>query len=264
MRIIGAVLALIAAVAVVVLPSWNHIGPDVFQGWVEANFIFVSPDESGRISSMTVREGDQVEAYALLFTLDDDLQQADVNQVTAQVTNARQQLDRALTLLKTNAGTQRNYDDAEMTLRTAEARLNSAQTRLARRRVFSPVSGAVQQIYFRQGEIVAAGRPALSLLPPGNIKLRFFVPEAKLPQIKLGDVVHVRCDGCVGEVTAHVSFISATAEYTPPVIYSTEERSKLVFLIEARPDEAERLRVGQPVSVALGPQEARAAGEAKR
>jgi HlyD family secretion protein len=48
------------------------------------------------------------------------------------------------------------------------------------------------------------------------------------------------------------------------VIYSTEERSKLVFLIEARPDEAERLRVGQPVSVALGPQEARAAGEAKR
>ena len=76
--------------------------------------------------------------------------------------------------------------------------------------------------------------------------------------------MHVRCDGCVGEVTARVSFISRTAEYTPPVIYSTEERSKLVFLIEARPDEAERLRVGQPVSVALGPQEARAAGEAKR
>ena len=94
MRVIGAILALLAAVAVVVLPSWNHVSPDVFQVWVEANFIFVSPDESGRIVNMTVREGDQVEAYALLFTLDDDLQQADVNQVNAQVTNARQQLDR--------------------------------------------------------------------------------------------------------------------------------------------------------------------------
>jgi HlyD family secretion protein len=264
MKILGAVLGLLAAAAVLALPSCNPSVDDVFQGWVEANFIFVSPDESGRIVSMTVREGDPVEAYQLLFTLDDDLQQAEVNQVTAQVTNARQQLDRAQTLLQTNAGTQRNYDDAEMTLRTAEARLNSAHTRLARRRVFSPVSGTVQQVYFRQGEIVAAGRAALALLPPGNIKLRFFVPEAKLSQVTLGDAVRVRCDGCGGDLTARVSFISATAEYTPPVIYSTEERSKLVFLIEARPDQPERLRVGQPVSIALAPQEAPAAGEARR
>ena len=48
-----------------------------------------------------------------------------------------------------------------------------------------------------------------------------------------------------------MSFISRTAEYTPPVIYSLEERSKLVFLVEARPEQPEKLRVGQPVSVAL-------------
>jgi HlyD family secretion protein len=262
-KIIGAILGLFAAAAVLALPSCNPSGEDVFQGWVEANFIFVSPDEQGRIDSMTVREGDTVEAYAPLFTLDDDLQKADVNQVMAQVTNARQTLDRAQTLLKTNAGTQRAYDDAEMSLRTAEARLNSAQTRLARRRVFSPVAGTVQQIYFRQGEIVAAGRPALALLPPGNIKLRFFVAEAKLPQIALGNTVRISCDGCAGELTARVSFISGAAEYTPPVIYSSEERSKLVFLIEARPDQPERLRVGQPVSIALT-REARVAGEVKR
>jgi HlyD family secretion protein len=264
MRVLGAVLGLVAAAAVVALPSCNPSVEEVFQGWVEANFIFVSPDEAGRILTMTVREGDPVETGALLFTLDDDLQRADVNQVNAQVTNARQQLDRAQTLLRSNAGTQRSFDDAEMTLRTAEARLNSAQTRLARRRVFSPVSGTVQQVYFRQGEMVAAGRPALALLPPANIKLRFFVPEAKLPQIALGETVQVRCGGCTGDLTARVSFISASAEYTPPVIYSSEERSKLVFLIEARPDHPERLRVGQPVSVALGAPEARVAGGAKR
>jgi HlyD family secretion protein len=264
MKIIGVLTALFAAAAALALASCSPAGEDVFQGWIEAELIFVSADEAGRIETLAVREGDSVDPRAPLFTLDDDLQKADVNQVVAQVTNARHTLDRAQQLLKTTAGTQRAVDDAEMTLRTAEARLNSAQTRLARRRVASPIAGTVQQIYFRQGEIVAAGRPVLALLPPGNVKLRFFVPEAKLPQIALGELVRIRCDGCDGDMTARVSFISRTAEYTPPVIFSQEERAKLVFLIEARPDEPGKLRVGQPVSVALVAPPPRAPGEAKR
>jgi HlyD family secretion protein len=263
-KVFGVILALVAAAAALMLPSWNSSTEEAFQGWVEADLVFVSPDETGRIETLSVREGDVVALRAPLFTLDDDLQKADFNQVEAQVINARQALDRAQQLLKANAGTQRAYDDAEMTLRTAEARLNSMQTRLTRRRVFSPVAGTVQQIYFRQGEMVPAGRPAVALLPPGNIKLRFFVAEAKLPQLAIGDSVRIRCDGCAGDLTARISFISRSAEYTPPVIYSSEERAKLVFLIEARPDEPEKLRVGQPVSVALVGPEARTAGEAKR
>ena len=81
--------------------------------------------------------------------------------------------------------------------------------------------------------------------------MRFFVNEATLPKVKFGDLVNVRCDGCGEAVAAKVSFISRTAEYTPPVIYSLEERAKLVFLIEARPQHPENLRVGQPVSVLL-------------
>ena len=259
MKAAGVVLAIGLGAAALAWPSWNSTREPTFQGWIEANLIFVGPDESGRVQTLSVREGDKVVEREPLFTLDDDLQKADVNQVAAQVTNAKQALERAQALLKTAAGTQKNYDDAEMTLRTADARLNSAQTRLTRRKVFSPVSGTVQQIYFRQGEMVAAGRPVLALLPPENLKVRFFVPEAKLPEIALGDLVRVNCDGCAGDLTARVSFISRTAEYTPPVIYSLEERSKLVFLIEARPDQPEKVRVGQPVSVAVMPQQAREA-----
>jgi HlyD family secretion protein len=252
-RAVAAILGWAAAAAVLALPSCNSSPDEVFQGWIEADLIFVSPDETGRIETMSVREGDTVELRAPLFTLDDDLQKADVNQVMAQVTNARQALDRAQQLLKSAAGTQRAYDDAEAALRTAEARLNSAQTRLVRRKVFSPVAGTVQQLYFRQGEMVAAGRPVLALLPPANLKVRFFVPEARLPHIAIGDAVKIHCDGCGSELDARVSFISRTAEYTPPVIYSLEERSKLVFLIEARPERTDKLRVGQPVSVAPNP-----------
>ena len=94
------------------------------------------------------------------------------------------------TLLKTAAGTQKAFDDAEAALRTAQARLNSAQTRLDAPQAAQPGRPAsVQQIYYRPGEMVPAGRPVVSLLPPGNIKVRFFVPQAMLPSVALGDAV---------------------------------------------------------------------------
>lgn len=111
----------------------------------------------------------------------------------------------------------------------------------------------MQQIYYRPGEMVPAGRPVLSLLPPGNIKVRFYIPETALPTIAYGDTVKVTCDGCAGDLTARVSFIARQSEFTPPVIYSLEERSKLVFLIEALPEKPGELRVGQPVDVTLLP-----------
>jgi len=224
-----------------------------FQGWIEADLIFVSPDETGRVETLSVREGDQVENGAPIFTLDADLQKADLQMQQAALTNAQQAYDRARDLFKTQAGTQKNLEDAEAALRTAQARLISSQTRLDRRKVASPVTGSVEQIYFRGGEMVAAGKPVVALLPPDNLKVRFFVDEASLPHIKLGDAVKVTCDGCAADLTATVSFMSRSSEYTPPVIYSTEERAKLVFLIEARPRNPDRLRVGQPVSVALTP-----------
>ena len=101
--------------------------------------------------------------------------------------NAQQAYERAQALLKSMAGTQKALDDAEAALRTAQARLNSAQTRLARRKVFSPVAGSVQQIYYRGGEMVPAGRPIVALLPPANLKVRFFVSEAMLPKLEFGD-----------------------------------------------------------------------------
>ena len=149
------------------------------------------------------------------------------------------------------AGTQKTFEDAEAALRQAKANLDASQTHLTRRDVFSPVDGTVEQVYYRPGETVPAMRPVVALLPPGNLKLRFFAPEALLPQIKYDEAVEVSCDGCEQGLTAKVSFIARSAEFTPPVIYSLDERAKLVFLIEARPEHPEKFRVGQPVTVTL-------------
>jgi HlyD family secretion protein len=245
-----------AAMATLVLAGCNGAGDPGLQGWVEAEMLFVGPDDPGRVETLSVREGDKVEVGAPLFAVDDELQKADVAQITATLANMQRTLERARDLLKTNAGTQKAYDDAVQAQRETEARLNSAKTRLARRKVASPAAGTIQQIYFRPGEMVAAGRPVVALLPPGNVKIRFFVPEASLPTIALNDTVVVQCDGCAPDLTAKVSFISRSVEYTPPVIYSLDERSKLVFMIEARPQRPDNLRVGQPVTVRLTGQKA--------
>jgi len=242
----------VAAVATT-LAGCNEKRDPGFQGWVEADMIFVSPDESGRVTKLNVREGDEVKQGDQLYSVDDDLQKADLNQNKATLANAQQTYDRAASLSKTGAGTQATLDSAVSALRVAEARVVTSETRLARRQGFAPVAGTIQQMYFREGEMVPEKRPVLSIMPPGNMKIRFFVPETELPKLAIGDEVKVTCDNCSADLSAKIYFIATTAEYTPPVIYSLEERNKLVYLIQARPSRPDALRVGQPISVYLNP-----------
>jgi HlyD family secretion protein len=116
-----AVVALLAALAALVVPGCDSAKELAFQGWVEAELIFVGPDEAGRIGALEVRQGDQVELRQPLFTLDTELQAADVAMQEAAVKNAKQAYDRAQALLSRQAGTQRTLEEAEAALRTAQA-----------------------------------------------------------------------------------------------------------------------------------------------
>jgi len=241
--------ALAGALALALTLAACSQGEEEWQGWIEADMVFVSPDEGGRLTALNVAQGDQVKAGDVLFTLDDDLQRADLGQARATLDNAEQAFARARQLIKTGAGTQREFDATQSAFRVAKAQAASAETRLARRIVRAPAGGTVQEVYFRAGEMASAQKPVVALLPPGNIKARFYVRETELAGLKLGDKVSLTCDGCAAAIGAQVIFKSQTVEYTPPVIYSLEERGKLVFLIQARPDRSDGLNVGQPIQV---------------
>lgn len=133
----------------------------------------------------------------------------------------------------------------------ADQVLRQTEWRTAQKSQTAPLAGTIAELFFRQGEIVAAGQPVLSLLPPENIKLRFFVAEAQLGEIQVGQAVIVNCDGCTKSIAAHISRISTQAEYTPPVIYSNAQRAKLVFMVEARADQGTTIELhpGQPIDV---------------
>ncbi len=138
-------------------------------------------------------------------------------------------------------------------VRAAQAALAQAQWKLDQKSVRAPHAGLVFDTMYRTGEWVPAGSPVVRMLPPENVKVRFFVPETVVGSLAPGRAAHIRCDGCDAEVPATLTFVSDQAEYTPPVIYSNETRAKLVFMVEARPQPADapKLRPGQPVEVVL-------------
>jgi len=142
---------------------------------------------------------------------------------------------------------------AEAEVAAARAQLDQADWRLGQKAQRAPQDALVQETLFVQGEWVPAGAPVVSLLPPGNIKVRFFVPEKQLGAVRIGQPVQMSCDGCGAPIAGAVTYIAPQAEFTPPVIYSRERREKLVFLAEARPAAADatKLHPGQPVEVTL-------------
>lgn len=204
----------------------------------------------------------------------------------AQAALAQHQLQRQQQLLAQGFISKAKIDDATTNLKLTQARVNELKAALAvaslparvderaaananalaaeqvlrqshwrgkQETEMAPQAGLISDVFFRAGEVVSAGQPVLSLLPPGNVKFRFYVPEAELATIHAGDSVTVQCDACAAPIVATVTRIASQAEYTPPVIYSNAQRAKLMFLIEARPDPAvaKQMHPGQPIDVKL-------------
>ncbi|MBI1179958.1 MAG: HlyD family efflux transporter periplasmic adaptor subunit [Alphaproteobacteria bacterium] len=293
-------------------------GHGTVQGYVEGEPLLVGPKSGGQVSRLAVDSGDAVKQGDLLFILDADtvlarreqakarlaqakaqlenllkgkrpeeiaVVDAQVREAEARLAVAKQDFERAKTLLANRVVSQKAYDNAKGDLDVAEAEvqrlkrerrtaqmparsdeieaakgevaaaqgaLAEAETAVRERSVFAPRAGVIQDVYFREGEVVGEGRPVVSLLPPDNRKVLFFVPEARLARVKRGETVGIGCDGCPSGLDARVTFVSNQAEFTPPVIFSVQTRDKLVYKVEAVPEGDRRaLKPGQPVDVTL-------------
>lgn len=245
-------------------------------GYAEGDNALISAPQPGWVSSLHVERGTYVHRGDLLFTLDDTTQkaardQAEANLATAKASLAqeqanlvytRTQFERQTGLARAHAGTPTQLDLAKSNYQQSAARiaqlkshiqqmqasLASASYSLSQRDVVSETEGRVQDIYFRTGEYVPASTPVVSILPPKNIYVRFFVPETQFDKVHLGEKVKITCDGCK-PLDATITFIAQQQEFTPPVIFSVNVRQKLVFKMEARAPGGLKLNPGQPVQV---------------
>lgn len=179
------------------------------------------------------------------------IQLDDVRAAAAQARERVAELDAALAVAKLPARPDERRAAAAQADAASEA-LRQTEWRRAQKTLHAPADAMVADTFFRVGEFVPAGQPVVSLLPTGAMKARFYVPEAEVAGLAVGAAVNLRCDGCTGSIAARVSRIATQPEYTPPVIYSNQQRAKLVFLVEARPEaaaDAARLHPGQPLDV---------------
>jgi len=264
------ILALFAcALAATLLCGCSGGSPGAFQGYIDGEYVYVAAPLGGALTNLAVARGDSVTNGQLLFDLERGSEAAALDVAKKNLTQAKASLElsestyvRQKQLRDGNAEVisaeeldqaraQRDTDAAMV--ESQQASLDKAKWSFDQKQQSAPADAQVQDTLYRQGEWVAAGNPVVILLPPANIKVRFFVPEMLLAKIKTGQNVEVSFDGATNKYAATVNYISTQNEFTPPVIYNRENRAKLVYMIEAKfsATEAAELRPGQPVDVKL-------------
>lgn len=266
----------VALAAFILLAACSEHKDHGWLGYAEGDNAFISAPQPGWVAHLKVERGDSIAPGQLLFTLDDTREAAAreqaaaaIPQIKAQLAQAKANLDYADTTLARQQGlarahagvpsaldqAQSSYKQAAASMAQLQAQQDQAQAALAgasytlsQRDIVSHIAGPVQDIYFREGEYVSASTPVLSVLPPKNIYVRFFVPETEFAKVHIGEGVRITCDGCK-PLTATITFIAQQEEFTPPVIFSIGNREKLVFKLEARAPAGLPLHPGQPVEV---------------
>lgn len=288
-------------------------GPVGYNGYLEAQYVYLAPLSAGRITRINAVEGAAVTAGQVLVLLDDQAQQAALAGAEAAVAQARANLDnlasgsreaevaviraslkqaqadsdlaaamfqRTVHLAVEGQVTQARVDQdraaagaaaaqveqlaaqltvaqlparsalreaAQAALAVAQAQAGAARIALADRALAAPIAGLVDRSFYQVGEVAAASAPVLALYDPGRVKAIFFVPEASRAGMVPGLRLVVECDACAGGV-ATVTRVASEPQYTPPILYSRDERGRLVFRVEAVVA-GMALQPGQPVTL---------------
>jgi len=252
-----------------------------FSGYIDVDLVYLSSDFAGCLVNLPVNRGQTVDEHQTLFKLEQTSElynvkmsefntkelQAQREQILVQLNYNDINYHRTVGMRKMNAASQNDLDIAGRDLKRSRQELadinakiqsnqvNTAQKKwvMTRKENSAPEAGIVFDTYYTKGEFVQAGNPVLSLVTKDHIKVVFFVPEERLAQIRLNQHVNLKTDVNNLFATGHVFYISNIAEFTPPIIYSREERHKLVFRVEAKIDtpDLEKIHLGQPVTLEL-------------
>lgn len=312
---IDTITAWFSALLAAILPGFGDDPAPVYNGYIEAEFVYVAPSVTGRLQNLSVSEGDQVVAGQFLFDMDATKQRASLRAANARISQAQANLRNletgsreaeieviratlaearaaqdlvAITLKRTEdlfareIVTQAKVDAdrtalekanahvaqleaqlrvaelpargeqviaAEATLAAARAEADLAAAQLNDLRVTAPEQGTVDKVFFDAGEVAAAGTPVIAILPPDQLKVLFYLPEAERVAFSLGQQLALTCDGCGDGIIATITRMASDPQYTPPIIYSRDERARLVFRAEAKLAKGTGLLPGQPVTL---------------
>ncbi|MFZ1979325.1 MAG: efflux RND transporter periplasmic adaptor subunit [Bacteroidota bacterium] len=203
----------------------------------------------------------------------------DVMQTEANYRNAESDLKRIEALWQTKSVTEKQLDDARTNFTVAQqvwektkrgsrpeeidlargrrdqskAQMASLRKKLEDCIVRSPINGIVTKRFVEAGELVGSGTSLFRLDDLSSLDITIYIPEADLPKIVLGQSASVQVDAFQNRTfEGHVIFISPVAEFTPKNIQTNDERTKLVFGVKIKVQNADgTLKAGIPADVVL-------------
>ena len=262
-------------------------------GTFEADEVIVSAEVTGTLQALAVEEGAVVEEGQPLGWIDSTQLYLKKKQLLAQVDailsrrpdiatqlaayriqleTAERELARAESLLRADAATQKQVDDARAQVAVIRRQMNahrssldvssralvsetlplSAQVeqlddQLRRCRLTNPMRGTILEQYAQPHELVTAGKPLYKIADIASLQLRAYITGTQLPGIKLNQVVTVFADNGEGgsrEYPGTVTWISSKAEFTPKTIQTRDERADLVYAVKVNVRNDGYLKIG--------------------
>ena len=154
--------------------------------------IDVKNEVEGIIEAIHVASGQRVEAGDLLVSINDDVEQADLAALQAQVELAQANFKRSRSLWEKGTGSEREYDDARSALQVAQANVEQIRARIAKKNIRAPFGGVLGIRNVNTGQYVSPGTKLFSLQDHGVLFADFAVPESNFPYISPGLEVQFR------------------------------------------------------------------------
>jgi HlyD family secretion protein len=195
-----------------------------------------------------------------------------VNVLNQQLQTAKTEQERIQNMFAENAATQRQLDQAKSQVdvlkkqiqnvetqnapivnevKSIDAKVAQIEEQIAKSKITNPIKGTVLTKYAEPGEIVSFGKPLYKIADLEEMTLRVYVNETQLPNIKIGQQVNVKIDSGeeMKDYQGTISWISASAEFTPKIIQTKEERVNLVYAVKVTVKNDGSLKIGMPAEM---------------
>lgn len=180
-------------------------------GRLEAiNNVFVSPQMGGALTSVLVKEGDFVNKGQTIATIDNSVMRNSISEIKIQLETAKTLFERQKALWDQKIGTEIQYIQAKAQVESLEKRLTTMQSQDAMNVVKSPISGYVDEVRMKSGEMAAPGLGIVRIVNFSNLKVVANIPDTYAGTIQKGDIVSIKFPDLNKEINSSLSFVSQT------------------------------------------------------
>ncbi len=194
----------------------SAIEPQNFKHFVEAqgvvtskNIVMVTPQMGGAITGLFLTEGQMIKKGQLVATIDNSVMKESLTEIKTQLDLATTLFNKQKTLWDQQIGTEVQYLQAKANKESLEKRIGTMNTQLGMSKVYAPISGTVEKVMQKSGEMGMPGVPMAQIVNVSDLKVVAKVGDTYVGSVKKGDAITVKFPDINKEFTTRISLVNA-------------------------------------------------------